>query len=290
MVLGLLVTGAVCTQISTALAQKPDPATTSERYQPRLGQSGKDVMWLPSRDDLLARMLESVRLTSDDLLVDLGAGDGKIVIAAARHYGARALGIEYNPQLADLARRLAEQAGVADRVRIVAGDIFKEDFSQATVVTMYLLEELNLQLRPTLLAMKPGTRVVSNTFSMGDWDPDEVIEVQGHTAYRWVVPASVAGEWELRGLPSSQGARLTLHQRFQRIAGQLTIDGHTQPLLGAELVGAEVTFRYLDTQGLLKGVRGQVQGSQFVGQVMGPYGMVEVPVPATEVQGRRLNP
>ena len=273
-----------------AWAQTPDPASTPESYRPRLGQSGKDVMWLPSRDDLLARMLDSVRLTADDLLVDLGAGDGKIVIAAARQYGARALGIEYNPQLADLARRLADRAGVSDRVRIVAGDIFKEDFSQATVVTMYLLEELNLQLRPTILAMKPGTRVVSNTFSMGDWDPDEVIDVKGHTAYRWVVPASVAGEWELRGLPFAQVARLTFQQRFQRIAGQLTVDGRAQPLLGAELVGSEVTFRYLDVQGMLKVVRGHVKGSQFLGQVLGPYGMVDVPAPAIEVQGRRLGP
>lgn len=277
-------------QTSIAWAQTPDPASTTESYRPRLGQSGKDVMWLPSRDDLLARMLDSVRLTADDLLVDLGAGDGKIVIAAARQYGARALGIEYNPQLADLARRLADRAGVSDKVRIVAGDIFKENFSEATVVTMYLLEELNLQLRPTLLAMIPGTRIVSNTFSMGDWDPDEVIDVKGHTAYRWVVPASVAGEWELKGLPSSRVARLTFHQRFQRIAGQLTIDGRTQPLLGAELVGAEVRFRYLDTQGMLKVVRGHVKGPQFLGQVLGPYGMVEAPVPVTEVQGRRLSP
>jgi hypothetical protein len=148
-----------------------------ETYVPKRGQMGKDVMWLPTSDDLVFKMLDAAQVGPQDELVDLGAGDGKIPIAAATQFGARAWGIEYNKDLAALAQRNAQRAGVAERVRIVHGDIFKEDFSKATVVTMYLLEELNAQLRPTILAMKPGTRVLSNTFSMGDWEPDQVIRV-----------------------------------------------------------------------------------------------------------------
>ena len=276
-----------------AWAQSPsNPGSTpavAEAYQPRLGQAGKDVMWLPSRDDLMLRMLEAVRITPEDLVVDLGAGDGKIAIAAAKLYGARAVGIEYNPSLAALAQRQAEQAGVSDRVQIVAADLFTQDFSKATVVTLYLLEELNFRLRPTLLAMKPGTRVVSNTFSMGDWDPDEVISVQGHTAYRWVVPASVAGRWALHGVSSNGQAVLSLQQQFQRIGGHLEMDGHTQTLLGAELTGAQLSFRYLGADGFLKGVRLQVQGDSLKGEILGPYGMVEVPVPTVKVIGQRID-
>lgn len=275
-----------------AWAQTPSTADSkkavTDAYQPRLGQAGKDVMWLPSRDDLMLRMLESVRITPEDLVVDLGAGDGKIAIAAAKLYGARAVGIEYNPSLAALAQRQAEQAGVSDRVQIIAADLFTQDFSKATVVTLYLLEELNFRLRPTLLAMKPGTRVVSNTFSMGDWDPDEVISVQGHTAYRWVVPASVAGRWALHGVSSNGQAVLSLQQRFQRIGGHLEMDGHTQTLLGAELTGAQLSFRYLGADGFLKVVRLQVQGENLQGEIMGPFGMVEVPVPSAKVLGQRL--
>ena len=140
----------------------------SETYVPKRGQMGKDVMWLPTSDDLVHQLLEVAKVGPSDEVVDLGAGDGKIPIAAAKSFGARAWGIEYNKDLAALANRNAQRAGVADKVRIVHGDIFKEDFSKASVVTMYLLEELNAQLRPTILAMKPGTRVLSNTFSMGD--------------------------------------------------------------------------------------------------------------------------
>jgi SAM-dependent methyltransferase len=236
----------------------------------------------------MLRMLESVRITPEDLVVDLGAGDGKIAIAAAKLYGARALGIEYNPSLAALAQRQAEQAGVSDRVQIVAADLFTQDFSKATVVTLYLLEELNFRLRPTLLAMKPGTRVVSNTFSMGDWDPDEVISVQGHTAYRWVVPASVAGRWALNGLSSNGQAILSLQQQFQRIGGHLEIQGQTQTLLGAELQGSQLSFRYLGADGFLKVVRLQVQGENLQGEILGPFGMVEVPVPNVKVLGQRV--
>jgi hypothetical protein len=217
----------------------------------------------------------------------LGAGDGKIPIAAARQFGAKAWGIEYNKDLAALAQRNAQRAGVGDRVRIVHGDIFQEDFSKATVVTMYLLEELNAQLRPSILAMKPGTRVLSNTFSMGDWEPDQVIRVSNGTGYFWTVPANVAGLWTLSGLDEKGTATLKIDQTFQRIGGTLTLQGKTQNLLGARMEGAALHFSFINADGLLKAVKVFVKGQMLTGEVIGPYGMVEMQVAPVRLEGRR---
>jgi len=258
-----------------------------ETYVPKRGQMGKDVMWLPTSDDLVLKMLDAAQVGPQDELVDLGAGDGKIPIAAARHFGARAWGIEYNKDLAALAQRNAQRAGVAERVRIVHGDIFKEDFSKATVVTMYLLEELNAQLRPTILAMKPGTRVLSNTFSMGDWEPDQVIRVTNGTGYFWTVPAKVAGLWTLSGLDEKGTATLKIDQTFQRIGGTLNLQGKTQNLLGARMEGAALHFSFINADGLLKAVKVFVNGHMLTGEVIGPYGMVEMQVAPVRLEGRR---
>ena len=258
-----------------------------ETYVPQRGQMGKDVMWLPTSDDLVFKMLDAAKVGPQDELVDLGAGDGKIPIAAARQFGARAWGIEYNKDLAALAQRNAQRAGVAERVRIVHGDIFKEDFSKATVVTMYLLEELNTQLRPTILAMKPGTRVLSNTFSMGDWEPDQVIRVTNGTGYFWTVPANVAGLWTLSGLDEKGNATLKLDQNFQRLGGTLTLQGKTQNLLGARMHGAELHFSFINADGLLMAVKVLVNGQVLSGEVTGPYGMVEMQPATVKVEGRR---
>ena len=258
-----------------------------ETYVPQRGQMGKDVMWLPTSDDLVLKMLDAAKVGPNDDLVDLGAGDGKIPIAAARQFGARAWGIEYNKDLAALAQRNAQRAGVAERVRIVHGDIFKEDFSKATVVTMYLLEELNAQLRPTILAMKPGTRVLSNTFSMGDWEPDQVIRVTNGTGYFWTVPANVAGLWTLSGLDEKGSATLKLDQNFQRIGGTLTLQGKTQNLLGARMEGSALHFSFINADGLLKAVKVLVNGQVFSGEVTGPYGMVEMQPAPVKLEGRR---
>ena len=259
-----------------------------ETYVPKRGQMGKDVMWLPTSDDLVFKMLDAAQVGPQDELVDLGAGDGKIPIAAARQFGARAWGIEYNKDLAALAQRNAQRAGVAERVRIVHGDIFKEDFSKATVVTMYLLEELNAQLRPTILAMKPGTRVLSNTFSMGDWEPDQVIRVSNGTGYFWTVPANVAGLWTLSGLDENGNATLKLEQSFQRLGGSLTLQGKTQNLLGARIEGAALHFSFINADGLLKAVKVFVNGQVLSGELTGPYGMVELQPATVRVEGRRL--
>ena len=165
-----------------------------EAYRPTRGQVGKDVVWIPTPDALVIRMLGAVKTAKDDLVYDLGSGDGKIPIAAAKEYGAKAVGIEYNPEMAELARRNVKRAGVEHLVNIITGDIFVEDFSKATVVTMYLLPELNLRLRPIILGMKPGTRVTSHQFDMGDWEPDQHLKVETSDAYVWIVPAAVGGE------------------------------------------------------------------------------------------------
>ena len=259
-----------------------------ETYAPKLGQSGKDVMWLPTRDELVTQMLAAARVGPEDELVDLGAGDGKIPIAAARQFGARAWGIEYNKDLAALAQRNAQRAGVADRVRIVHGDIFKEDFSKATVVTMYLLEELNARLRPAILAMRPGTRVLSNSFSMGDWEPDQVLRVGTNTGYFWTVPASVAGQWSLQGLAPNGPAVLRLSQRHQRVGGTLSWGGQTQILLGVRLHGADLHFSFVQADGQLQAVQARVQGASLQGELVGPYGMVDVQPDVVNVTGQRL--
>jgi len=259
-----------------------------ETYVPQRGQMGKDVMWLPTSDDLVFKLLEAAEVGPNDELVDLGAGDGKIPIAAARQFGAKAWGIEYNKDLAALAQRNAQRAGVGDRVRIVHGDIFQEDFSKATVVTMYLLEELNAQLRPSILAMKPGTRVLSNTFSMGDWEPDQVIRVTNGTGYFWTVPANVAGLWTLSGLDEKGNATLKLDQNFQRLGGTLTLQGKTQNLLGARMEGAYLHFSFINADGLLKAVKVLVNGQVLSGEETGPYGMVEMQPATVKVEGRRL--
>ncbi|WP_291914820.1 class I SAM-dependent methyltransferase [Limnohabitans sp.] len=260
-----------------------------ETYAPKLGQMGKDVMWLPTRDELVTQLLTAARVGPEDEVVDLGAGDGKIPIAAARQFGARAWGIEYNKDLAALAQRNAQRAGVADRVRIVHGDIFKEDFSKATVVTLYLLEELNAQLRPTILAMRPGTRVVSNTFSMGDWEPDQVIRVGTNTGYFWTVPAVVAGQWTLQGLDRRGPARLQLTQRHQRLGGTLAWGAQVQPVLGARIDGADLHFSFVNAEGQLQAAKLQVQGQTLAGALIGPYGMVEVQPEMVKVLGQRID-
>ena len=216
-----------------------------ERYEPRLGQSGKDVIWLPTSTDLVTLMLRTAKVTPNDIVYDLGAGDGKIAIAAAKDFGAKSFGIEFNPEMAALAQRNADRAGVGERVKIINGDIFKEDFSSATVLTLYLLPELNLQLKAQILNMKPGTRIVSNTFHMGDWEPDVEIGNPAR-AYYWVVPAKIAGTWGVYGVHPTQKATLQLVQYQQRVGGTLTIEQTTYPIMKPNLEGEKLKFSFQD--------------------------------------------
>ena len=246
------------------------PAAAQQKpYEPQVGQAGKDVIWVPTPDEVVDRMLRMAQVTKDDLVYDLGAGNGKIAIAAAK-LGARAVGVEYNPDMAKHAQGNAVAAGVTARARIVQGDIFATDFSQATVVTMYLLPGLNMKLRPTLLAMKPGTRVVSHSFTMEDWDADEISSMDGRRAYFWVVPANVNGGWALE--TGTEKNELVFEQRFQKIEGTIGL-GHTQGGLRApRLSGANISFTWVDNNGVLRNYTGRVAGSRMEGSWKGENG------------------
>ena len=233
-------------------------------YEPTFAQAGKDVIWVPTPNDLVVKMLETAKVNANDLVYDLGAGDGKIPIQAARQFGARAVGIEFNPDMANLARQNAQRAKVSDKVTIVTGDIFEEDFSNATVVTLYLLSSLNLKLKPTILNMKPGTRVVSNSFMMGSWEPDEVINPEaGGRGYYWVVPARVQGDWSITGLPGLPSARLSLQQKFQKIEGTLMMGDNRSQKVTGKLNGAQLTMSYQDAKDKPQLFVGEVAGNKI---------------------------
>jgi len=263
-----------------ALTTSADGRTRAEcerDYKPQVGQAGKDVVWVPTPDELVNKMLTMAKVTPKDYVVDLGAGDGKIAIAAGKRFGATATGIEYNPDMARLAQCYVQAEGVADKVKIIQGDIFKEDFSKATVVTMYLLPELNMRLRPTILAMKPGTRVTSHQFNMGDWEADETAEIEYRTAYLWIVPAQVEGNWTFREEGGKTTFNVAMTQKFQRISGEAGMGGSKNPLVGASLRGEEIKFAFNDDKGQTRTLTGTVRGSEINGTLRGP-GNAEIKV------------
>ncbi|MBX6393926.1 MAG: methyltransferase domain-containing protein [Burkholderiales bacterium] len=216
-------------------------------YEPREGQEGKDVIWVGTPDALIERMLDMAEVKPGDYVMDLGSGDGRIPIAAAKR-GARAIGIEYNPDLVELSKRKAEAAGVADRTEFLKADLFETDLSKADVITMYLLPELNMKLRPKLLELKPGTRIVSHFFDMEDWKSDNDTVVDGRPAYLWIVPAKVGGKWKLSYPDGKETAELTLTQNFQLIWGDLRQGGETLELGAPWLAGDRIRFTVRDAQ------------------------------------------
>lgn len=250
---------------AASLAAQDAPRYGDDLYQPRLRQPGKDVMWLPTPDAMVDRMLTMARTTSADVVYDLGAGDGRLPIAAAQKFGARAIGIEYDRELAALARRNAERAGVAGKVTIVEGDIFKEDFSRASVLTLYLLPDLNQQLRPQILTMKPGTRVVSHAWDMGEWEPDLTTRHGDSEAFLWIVPARVEGRWAVRDERGFFNGELAMTQRFQRVGGTLTQNGSAQPLLGSYVEADILGFTFVGLDGGVRSVRARVDGNTLAG-------------------------
>lgn len=263
--------------VATTFAQGTDaPKIGDEKYKPSVGQSGKDVIWVPTNDAVAEAMLKMADVKPGDLVYDLGSGDGKIAIAAAKNFGATAVGIEFNKDMADLATRNAARAGVSDKVKIINGDIFVEDFSKANVLTMYLLPDLNLKLRPTILKMAPGTRVVTNSFHMGDWEPDALIG-NGYTqGYYWVVPGNAAGKWTIKGIEASKSATLDISQRYQRVGGTLSIDGKSQPILGPSLVGNRLKFSFIDHSGQTRIIDVTLKGNTFAGNVVENSPLYEV--------------
>ena len=251
-------------------------AAASAEFEPTVGQEGKDVIWVPTSQELVNKMLDMANVTPQDYVIDLGSGDGRTVITAAKR-GARALGIEYEPNMVALSKRNAAREGVADKTQFIQGDLFQSDFSQATVITMFLLEEINLKLRPLILDLKPGTRVVSNTFTMGEWTADQTVTVEGNkdcmiycTAYLWIVPAKVEGTWKL-----AQG-ELTLTQNFQMFSGVLKSAANTMPVANGKLSGDLITFRVggVDYSGRVSG--SAMQGTSNSGGSTAPWNATRV--------------
>jgi SAM-dependent methyltransferase len=236
------------------------PAAPAQDYQPQVGQDGKDVIWVPTPQALVDKMLDMAKVTPKDYVIDLGSGDGRTVITAAKR-GSKALGIEYNPEMVELSKRTAAKEGVADKASFVKADLFESDFSQAQVITMFLLSSINLKLRPKILDLKPGTRIVSNTFDMGDWKADETANLPGCsswcTAHLWIVPAKVEGTWKL-----TQG-ELTLKQDFQNISGTLR-SGNAEMTVAGKLAGEQISFNAGGTQ-----YNGRVSGNAIEGTAGG---------------------
>jgi SAM-dependent methyltransferase len=241
-----------------AAAYAQQTQTAPKPFEPEVGQAGKDVVWVPTSQALVDKMLDIANTTAQDYVIDLGSGDGRTVISAAKR-GARALGIEYNPEMVELSKQNAAAAGVADKATFVKADLFESDFSEASVITMFLLPSINMTLRPKLLDLKPGTRIVSNSFDMEDWQPDERAEIADDctswcTALFWIVPAKVEGTWQL-----PQGD-LALKQEFQMVWGTL---GST-PISEGRLRGDQITFTAAGTK-----YTGRVNGSTISGTASG---------------------
>jgi hypothetical protein len=225
-----------------------------------VGQEGKDVVWVPTPQALVDKMLDMAKVTPKDYIIDLGSGDGRTVITAAKR-GAKAHGIEYNPDMVELSKRNAEKEGVGDKATFAKADLFESDFSQAQVITMFLLPSINIKLRPKILDLKPGTRIVSNSFDMEDWKADETATASGcdHwcTAYLWIVPAKVGGTWKL-----PQG-ELNLKQTFQMLSGTLRSGNVSTPISG-KLTGDQISFTAGNTQ-----YTGRVNGNTMDGTAKG---------------------
>jgi len=222
-----------------------------QEFQPEVGQAGKDVVWVPTPQVLVDKMLDMAKVTPKDYVIDLGSGDGRTVITAAKR-GSKALGIEYNPDMVELSKRNAAQEGVSDKATFAKADLFESDFSQAQVITMFLLPSINVKLRPKILNLKPGTRIVSNSFDMEDWKPDQTENVEGCsnwcTAHLWIVPAKVDGTWKL-----AQG-ELAIKQTFQTITGTLK-NGNASSQISGKLNGDQISF--------------SAGGTQYTGRVSG---------------------
>lgn len=229
-------------------------------FVPEVGQSGKDVVWVPTPQALVDKMLSIAEVTSKDFVIDLGSGDGRTVITAAK-LGARAKGIEYNPDMVALSKKNAEEAKVSGRTEFIEADLYETDLSQATVITMFLLPEINLKLRPRLLDLKPGTRIVSNTFTMGDWTPDIETTTEDNwnswnTALMWVVPAKAGGKWKL-----GQN-QLNLTQEYQFLEGELNANGKLSKVTDGRLRGERISF---SIDGAV--YTGRVDGNKMAGTV-----------------------
>jgi len=250
----------------TLFGQDRKPAV----YEPKIGQKGKDVVWVPTPTELVDKMLELAEVKAEDFVIDLGSGDGRTVISAAR-LGAKAEGVEFNHDMIVLSRENARREGVSDKVEFIEGDMFEADLSHATVITLFLLPGLNIKLRPKLLELRPGTRVVSNTFTMNDWVPDSTVTTpenwnSWNTAFMWIIPARVDGLWK------SSDSEISFSQKYQIVGGLLTRDGRSYPVDNGRIRGNQISF--------------MVDGSRYSGEIDGDLikGTVEVPKEGTKAE------
>ena len=302
-----LIAGSGALALGGLLGAQPLWAQTGKAvaYEPERGQSGKDVIWIPTPDALVTRMLRMAQLTPQDYVIDLGSGDGKIVVAAARE-GAQGLGIEYNPDMVELSRRRAKEALVSERARFEKADIFESDFSKATVITMYLLPHLNLRLRHRILALKPGTRVVSHEFRMGRWRPDETARINTASVHLWLVPANASGDWELSFTQGGEPITvpLSVRQSFQQLVGEAKFRDFQAQLREARMAGEQVAFGFTDEKGHLRRFVGRIEGdamsgavydfsaggarSSFTARRKGPAPAIDGAAPASESEAESL--
>lgn len=256
----------------TAPAQ--ETTVVSGEYEPRSGQPGKDVVWVPTPDEVVEQMLTMASVGPEDYVIDLGSGDGRTVIAAAKKYGARAMGIEYNPDMVTLSRRKAEEAGITDQVEFIEGDIFETDFSQATVLTMYLLPSLNERLRPRILQLPPGTRVVSHAWDMADWEADQMVTIADSDVYFWIVPVDVEGNWTIS--VGGESWKLRLIQDFQLLYGRIRIGDESFRLLDGRVRGTQIHFQFDDANGNRRVFSGRVNGKAMEGTLRNPDSAADI--------------
>jgi SAM-dependent methyltransferase len=231
-------------------------------FEPVEGQAGKDVVWVPTPPVLVEKMLDMARVTPEDFVMDLGSGDGRNIIAAAKR-GARGLGVEWNQDMVEFARRIAVKEGVADRAEFVQGDMYAADVSKATVLALFLLTENLNKMVPRFLEMKPGSRIVVNGFEIDGWKADDTGSVEGDcdawcTAYLYIVPAKVAGGWQL------PGGKLRLEQKFQELTGTLSSGGSRTPIANGRLSGDRIRFTVGGTEYV-----GRVDGDTMSGELKG---------------------
>jgi SAM-dependent methyltransferase len=231
---------------------------------PEFGQPSKDSVWVTTPERMIRRMLQLADVTKEDVVMDLGAGDGRIPIYAAKHFGARGIAVELEANLVEVAREAARREGVADRVQVIQRDLFEADLSAATVFALFISPGAMQRLKPRFLQLKPGTRIASHQFDLGDWEPDEKIEVEGRIGYLWVVPAAVEGSWRV-SIPG-EDFRLRIERRYQKLGGSGDRGGKKLNVIGARLRGTELRFNTFDRDGTSRSFSGRIEGGRLVGE------------------------
>ena len=253
--------------LAAALAWSPFGSTALAQAAPQIGQVSKDSVWVPTPERMIHRLLQLADVTPQDLVIDLGSGDGRIPIYAARHFGARAIGVELEENLIRISKTAATAQGVSHLARFVRQDLFEADLAQATVVALYISPGVMTKLKPRLLSLSPGTRVVSHHFTLEDWEPDEVIRTEGRTGYLWVVPADVRGTWSV-DVPGN-----ALRIRIEQLHQSLTIRGERMGkavnVVGARQRGTEIRFTSFDVDGGARHFGGRIKAGQMSGESEG---------------------